>query len=580
MIANAKKIINQYLLEKKTAVQFRQNKLQNWLFNENLYNGVVQKTLLTKSNLHVPKLFEGVHTMSSRLGEVPTIDYDTKPDNDENASEIMKNLIEYDMKRSQIDLLADHSKIECGLYGRSVFKLIPMPDGARFEVIDTLSFLISPLATRPANARYCGQQFIYKTFPELEDEAESFGYDKEVLQEVKDMVSDVFYSNSWEKSQRDLRLSYMGFSNITQLGEQVVEKTEWYTYLKVNKKGEYSKDGKATPYVLTVINDEKLLGMIPLSEVGLETFPFVSWATFPRLVTFWSPSIGDVLRDPNLAIDVTINQVIDNNTYRNFGMVFTASNSGLSQSSLVPRPLGVTKVTVPQGSKVQDMVWQFTPPEITSGISTYGLIANVADAAAGLSIPQAQTSKGGKSSVSQLMQQQAIIEQKTNMIRRNWLDCFEELGQLYADVVSKHLTTPRKLKIYGDMGQMTIKGVTKKNFEGTEFISKVIPEETIEANKAAKEKKIMEFYGMFKDDPVINQRELKDYAMKELNVDPTTRDKLLKQDLTPGEAEMAQVAPGQPQPGQQQGQPSNIPTNPTNQMESMVQGAVQPNVAR
>jgi hypothetical protein len=162
-----KNVLAQYQKEKLTAIRFRQNKVNNWMLNEQLYNGVVSPTLLTRSNLHVPKIFEGVQTLGSRLGDLPEVDYDTKPDADNNAADIMKNLWVYDLRRHDLDYLAELSKIEGGIYGTSILQLIPGNDGCGFELIDTMSFLISPLALTIKGAYFLGKQFIYKTIDQL-----------------------------------------------------------------------------------------------------------------------------------------------------------------------------------------------------------------------------------------------------------------------------------------------------------------------------------------------------------------------------------------------------------------------------
>jgi hypothetical protein len=51
------KILKQYLIEKGFAVKLRQVKIYNWLKNEEGYNGVTQKTLMTRANLHMPIIF-------------------------------------------------------------------------------------------------------------------------------------------------------------------------------------------------------------------------------------------------------------------------------------------------------------------------------------------------------------------------------------------------------------------------------------------------------------------------------------------------------------------------------------------
>lgn len=547
------KYLKKFLEEKTSAIKARQIRINNWLENEKLYNGVPTTTLLTRSNLHVPKVFEAIQTTSSKLGQMPEVEFDTKPEGDENSIEIMKALWDHDIARSDGDTIAQNSKIEAGLYGRAVYKLIPSNEGAKIELIDTMSFLINPTAKSTKDALYCGQQFIYKTIEQLEEDADEFEYDKDEILKLKAYkeASETSANYSQEKSLKDLRLTYLGYANTSQLGAKMAEINEWYTVIKRQW------------HVMTVANDRHILRCVPVSEVGLEKHPYVSWATFPRGVVFWTPGVADIVRDPNLAMDVSINQMIDNNTYRNFGMMFVSSSSGLKQSSIVPRPLGVTSVNVGLDKNVKDSVWQFTPPEISSANATLQTISQIAENAVGLS--STPIGHKGKMTVTQQAQQSGIMESKTNLLRQNYIKAWQELAQMYADVISKNLTKPRKVKVYG-YKPVTIEGVTKKNFTDVEFIAKATSAENSQENKAIKQKAASNIYELFKDDPKIpGQLFLRERTAKAFDMEATDIDKLFTADKNPGQPDtpLQPTQNGQAQnPQQPQAPVQTPPANP------------------
>lgn len=508
VIANKKAIIRQYLREKDFAVKSRQVKINNWIKNEEGYNGVTQKTLLTRSNLHVPVIFEGVQNMSSKLGSAPTPKYDTIPEGDENAEEIMEHVVKEDLYDSGWELLFENSKTEAGIYGRTIYKAIPGNDKQEVELVDTLAYLISPIAKNTKNALYQGQQFIYKTIEQLEEEAEQMEYDMEEIKMLKTnkIPNDRVTDTSSEASMKNLRMANLGLSNTTSFGSKVAEITEWWTYIK------------GTLYALTVANDLYLLRKKKASELGLKRPPFVSWGTYTRGITYWCPSVADVYRDPNLAIDVNINQGIDNNTYRNFGMIFVSSSSGLKQSSIVPRPLGVTTVTTGPNEKIQDKVWQPQVPEITSALATMQSIKGFADSASGLS-PNI-TPKSGKISVTQQAKLNAEVEAKVVVMKRNATLACEELFQLMADLTKERMTKPRTTKIFG-YKNLTLESVTKKNFEGVELKAKAIAAEDSQQNKAIKQKSKLDLYTLFKDDPKIpGQLAMRRSLAKTFDIEP------------------------------------------------------------
>ena len=228
--------------------------------------------------------------------------------------------------------------------------------------------------------------------------------------------------------------------------------------------------------------------------------------------------------------------MIDNNTYRNFGMLFVDSGAGLSQSSITPRPLGVTKINT-NGGKIKDRVWQFTPPEISNSIQTATYINGIADNASGISSLPA--GKRSRTSVTEIATNNAIVEEKNNDFKESINICFEDLGQLYADTICMNLTTPRKVKIY-DKQEITLNGVTKENFKGITFICIAQSAENATEARALKQKAAQELFQELKDDPQIpNQKFLRENLMHNFGL---TEDQI-------GKAFEVQAQPPQPEGG-------------------------------
>lgn len=556
VIKDKSKLLKQYLREKDYAVKLRQTKVNNFIKNEESYNGVIQKTLLTRSNLHVPMVFEGVQSMSSRLGTAPDLEYDTIPEGDDNAGEIMEHVVKEDLESSFWDSIFDASKIEAGIYGRTIYKVIPGNDKNKVELVDTLAYLISPIGKHTKTALYQGQQFIYKTYEQLEEEKDEMEYDEEELAKLKrgEIPNETQQDASSEASLKNLRMANLGMANVTQYGSKVVELTEWWTYVKKGKKSQL--------YSLTVANDMYVIRAKSAKELGLTGKaarpPFFSWGTFTRGIIFWCPSIADVYRDPNLAADVALNQVIDNNTYRNFGMLFVGSGSGLKQSSIVPRPLGITPVNLGPDEKISDKVWQMPIEEISSGLAIMQTVKGFADAAAGLAPGQQQ--QKGKMSVTQLAKLNADIEAKISGMRRNATLCCQEMYQFMADITSEKLTKPRKVKIFG-YKNLTLEDVTKKNFVGVKLVAKAIPAEDNEQNKAIKQKAKIDLYTLFKDDPKIpGQIAMRRSVAKTFDIEPDEIESWFTEEEKP-DPSMAEGLNKQPEQGQAS-QPANGDTPP------------------
>lgn len=503
-------IIKQYIKEKEAAVKVRQVKINNWIKDEEAYNGVIQKTLITRSNYHVPIVFEGVQNMKSKVGTDPDVKYETIPEGDENASDIMEHVVKEDLAKSSWKKVFSDSKVECGIYSRTIYQVIPGNDRNKVDLIDTMAYLISPIAKNTKDALYQGHQFIYKTFDQLKKEAKKFEYDMQELKRLQEekVLNETQQDSSTEASLKNIRLANMGLSNVTQYGSKVAEITQWETYIK----------GKL--HRLTVANDQFLLRCVPMIDLGLERPSYVSWGTFTRGIAFWGcPSIADIYRDTNLVIDTSLNQVIDNNTYRNFGQLVVASSSGLKQSSIVPRPLGITSITVEPNGKIADKVWQIPVPEIGNGVEMVQIVKGFADNAAGLA--PASSGQKGKVSVTMQAKLNADLDAKISDMRMNATIACQELYQMMSDITKKRLTTPRKVKIFG-YKSLTLNNVTKKNFEDVDFVAKAIPAEDSVQNKQIKQKAKIDLYELFKDDPMIpGQIAMRRSVAKTFDIDPS-----------------------------------------------------------
>ena len=532
-IKNKKKVLGQYLTEKLFAIQLRQSKVPNWVNYEEAYNGISKKTLITRSNLHLPVVFEGVQNMGSKLGAVPTPMFDTIPEGDENAAPIMKHIVQEDLDSCNFDLIYEQSKVEAGIYGRAIYKVIPGNDKQTVELVDTLSYLISPIAKDTKSALYQGQQFIYKTIEQLEDEAEEFQYDEEELQKLKEnkVATEYQADNSPDASQKNIRMANMGLSNVNQYGSKVAEITEWYTYIK----------GILT--VLTVVNDIYLLRAVPATELGLERPPFVSWGTYPRGITFWCPSVAGVYYESGLAIDVNGNQQIDNQTYTNFNNLLVSSRSGLKQSSINPRPLGLTVVSVAPGEKISDHVFALPIAPIGGAMATMQTIKSFADSASGLA-PNMSMIGGKKISVTQQSKLNAEVEDKIKVMKRNVNNACRELFQLMADITKDRLTKPRTVKIF-DYKNLTLEIVTKSNFKDVVLVAKAIDSDDSMQNKAIKQKAFLDFYAVAKDDPKFSgQTALRRELTKKFDIQPDVAESFFQAEPENPNSPKPPAAPG------------------------------------
>ena len=208
-------------------------------------------------------------------------------------------------------------------------------------------------------------------------------------------------------------------------------------------------------------------------------------------------------------------------------------------------------------------------------MATMNAIGSMSDNAVGTSV-SAPPGQKGKLSATQQAQLQGVAEAKTNLLKQNFVKAWEEVGQEYADIVKRYMTTPRKVKVRGKK-DLTIEGVTKKNFAGVEFIAKATSPEISNENKAIKQKASQAMFEMFKDDPkVAGQQFLREKVAKAFDFTPSDIDKLFSEEE--GQTPAAPQTPATPTAPSSPA-PTNIPTgNPIPAPVAQVQSAAQTNV--
>src|ERR1035441_1747440 len=92
-----------------------------------------------------------------------------------------------------------------------------------------------------------------------------------------------------------------------------------------------------------ISNGSEVLYGKPLKELlGVDFYPFVTWADDPERNDFYSDGVADIVRIPNQVLNVWFSQLVENRTLRNFGMHFfdSTKNENWSPQGWTPEPWG------------------------------------------------------------------------------------------------------------------------------------------------------------------------------------------------------------------------------------------------
>lgn len=354
--------------EKEVALNFQKRRHSHWNDNYTLYRDFVETNrLIQRQAVNVPLMKETIKTLLSKIDEVPDIVFEAKEEEmseremidkvirgewggeDEKLKEIAINeRWQYDFWRLKMELIDIVDKKNVLLYGRSFKKLNYLDKEFDCDVLDIYDVLIDP-KTSPLNietARYIIHQNINKPLNEIltSDKYEEEGKEKLKIfltSEEGLVASGEAKERLEEKAERLKTLGSEDYQELEELlsgSEVIVPLDEHYTNLWDEKKKKFVR------YLIILAFGNIVLLRQPLKEIiGVEFYPFVSWADDLEGSDIWSDSVGDILRTPNKVINAWISQLIENRTLRNYGMFAydaTADKTFIPQT-FEPKPFGL-----------------------------------------------------------------------------------------------------------------------------------------------------------------------------------------------------------------------------------------------
>ena len=348
-------LVEKLIAEKKVARSFVERRYEDWNSNYELFRNKVQTNRLTQRQaVNIPLMKETIKTLLSKIDDPPFIDFKEKTGDDQKDL-IITEKWNADFNRCNLEGVDIQDKKIVLLYGRSFKKLNFTDKKFTVNALDIYDVVIDPL-TDPLDietARFIIHQNIFRSVREiLADER----YTEEGKNELKTYLTTTDAVIQGETNQEQLkkkqdRLVAMGVNasdfDTFGAGDVIVNLTEHYTSLW--------EDGKFVKYVCVYVNDRVLLLKEKLKDLlGVDFYPFVSWAEDIESQDFWSDSPADLVRTPNKILNVWFSQMIENRTLKNFQMSWYLPSEGYVPQTYEPGP-GV-QLPAPPGDDIRKVI--------------------------------------------------------------------------------------------------------------------------------------------------------------------------------------------------------------------------------
>lgn len=432
---------------------YKQGKITNWQKNEEMYYGVKQASTEARANIDLARMQEFVHTLQSKIDDPLVFTFVKRKMAQLKRVNRLNALRDSDRKVNFWDIKDLVGKKQGIIYGRAIYAYYADSiDGkykAHLDNVDVYDFLVDPAGggIDLEEARNMGRFGLIKTRQEIEQGIEE-GYYLKSAQELIDGVGD-----ATEKSKEDINKDVRTNAQETTEDKQISDKDkykfwDWFTTFKGER------------YHLIMNNAGQALVIEPLKDIfasGL--WPFWTWACFPDLTEFWTPSECDYVRELFMAQNVSINQMMDNAEAINKPQRVVVAGAFENLAELKYRRDGVVRVKV--GNDVDRVYQTVKVPSITTPIKVYEALESIQEKASGVTAGSKGVSdEKGKVGIYEGNQEAAA--DRFGLLNKSYSFGTDRFAKLYEMGVREHLNKKTSVDILGPEGIETEK-VSKRD---------------------------------------------------------------------------------------------------------------------
>lgn len=554
-------IIQNYITEKEVSLNFQRRRHSQWNENYTLYRNFTETNRLTQRQaVNIPIMKESIKTLLSKIDDVPDINFESL-DNNQDKEYVLQEMWNDDFNRLGMENLDIIDKKNVLLYGRSFKKLNFIKKQFDAEVLDIYDVLIDP-KTLPLDletARYLIQQNILKPLNEI---LENDKYDKEGKQELKTylLTTEGLIASSEDKErlkEKAERLKVIGSEDETTIekllsgADTIITLDEYYPLLWNKEIKQFER------YVIIVALEKVILYKKTLKEtLGINFLPFVSWADDVEVNDFWSDGVGDIIRTPNKILNIWLSQLLENRTYRNFGMYwFNSSIPQFNPQTFEPKPFGM----YPVPGNPNEIIQPIQIPALTETINEMTYITQMIERSTGASAIEKGITQPQKTTLGEIQilasKGQERIASMAKFYRRTW----KEFAEKWYGILEANMNDKDIIKLY----KKSIKGkIFKKEIIKTDWYSEggykvKITSSTEQETKTTQEiQKIMAIKNMYPENRSL-QKLIQKRILDIVDFTPQEIQDIIDEEK---QKEVAQTLPQQPLTPQQSQSPIQEPT--------------------
>jgi hypothetical protein len=435
------KIVSQALEEISFARRYKQGKTNLWKLNEDLYYGNKKKTDEARANVDLGQMQEFVHTLLSKIDNPLTFTFQKRKESQLKRVARLNALKDYDANRDNWDIKDIAGKKQMAIYGRAIFSYAAQSYDIyrpQLENVDVYDFLIDPSAggIDIERGRFMGRYGVIKDRYELK------GNKAYLTNEVKELLAGK--GNNTERPQEELNKQNRVYANKHDAPQKETSSDdkfvfwEWYT----------TYEG-VRYYLLLSETGSRAIKVCPLTDLFVsDMWPFWSYAAYPDLTEFWTPSPCDYVRELIMAQNVSINQMLDNAERVNKPQRIVDVSAIKNLAELKYRRDGYIKVTPGTASTAVKIV---ETPSIETPLKVFDKLETVKQTASGITAGALGVEDtDGRATIYE--GNQANTADRFGLFNKSYSFGYKRFGVLYMHGVDENLTKKIAVDIIGPAG--------------------------------------------------------------------------------------------------------------------------------
>ena len=479
--------------------QHKQGKVSNWQKNENMYYGVKEKTEESRANVELGQMQSFVHTILSKIDNPLVFKYAKRKLSQLRRVERLNALRQMDAQRDFWDLKDLVGKKQAVIYGRSIYSYYAESINgyqSHLEPIDVYDFLIDPAAggLDIEKARHLGNYGVVLDRSELEA-GKGDTYIKERIETLLNGKGNA--SNlTVEETNKHNRAYGQGTVEISKDGINTDKFKFWRWYT--------TYEGKRYYLLMQEKNGGAIRCDLLKDNFASNLWPYWSWAVFPDMTEFWTPSHCDYVREIFMAKAVCINQLLDNAERRNKPQKAIDADKIKNQAELKYRKDGI--IHLKKDTDVSKAIQIIETPSIDTPLKVYEALKSIDEDSSGVTAgAKGVADEEGRAAIYQ--GNQVNVSDKFGLLNKSYSFGYQRFSKLYEQGAREHLVQKVAVDILGPEGVEEHKIDKNDIFKGEESFNVLVEASNAEqmTNDSKKDAKLR-FLSAQAQNQIINQK--------------------------------------------------------------------------